>query len=109
MWLWRTIARSPEVSLRSAPADGDEVKGPLEVVGAQREVAGRDRGDEAAVKRLREVGRGVEAVPADPDRKLVGAELAGVEEAEDLDAREVRRKQLPVLADVVLAEVPGVL
>ena len=50
----------------------------------------------------------MDAVPAEPDRELVRAELAGVEEAEDLDPLEVRLEQLAVLRLVVLAQVPGV-
>jgi hypothetical protein len=50
----------------------------------------------------------VDAVPADADGELVCAQLAGVEEAEQLDAAEVGLEQLPVLALVVLPQVPGV-
>ena len=50
----------------------------------------------------------MDAVPAQADRELVRAQLAGVEEAEHLDPVEVGAEQLAVLADVVLAQVPGV-
>src|SRR5688572_23843254 len=106
MWLWRTIARSP--AGRSTMTDGDEVQRPVEIAVAKREVGGADRRDEAVVERLRQAGRPVEAVPARLDRELVQAELARVEEAEQLDPLEVRFEQLPVLALVVLAQVPGV-
>ena len=39
----------------------------------------------------------MDPVPAGPDRELMGPQLAGVEEAEQLDAREVRLEQLAVL------------
>ena len=50
----------------------------------------------------------MEAVPARADGELVQAQLAGVEQAEQLDGGEVRLQQGAVLADVVLAQVPGV-
>src|SRR5829696_4986238 len=83
------IARSPTVrsAIRSAAAD---------------------RRDEAIVERLRDSQAAMDAIPAEPDRQLVGAQLAGVEETEQLDAREVGLEQLAVLALVVFAQVPGV-
>ena len=51
----------------------------------------------------------VHAVPAEAlDRDLVRAQLAGVEEAEQVDAREVALAQLAVLVRLVLAHVPRV-
>ena len=94
---------------RSIVADGDEVEGLLEALGAQGEVRRRDRRDEAVVERLRQPGGAVEAVPSEADRGLVHLQLSGVEEAEHLDRVEVRRQQLAILADVVLDDVPGVL
>ena len=49
------------------------------------------------------------AIPAEAlDRDLVRAQLAGVEEAEQIDAREVALAQLPVFLGPVLADVPRV-
>src|SRR6188472_932105 len=106
MWEWRTIARSPAV--RSGITDRDEVQRPIQVAGPQTEVPGADRGDEAVVERLGQVERRVDAVPAYADGELVGAQLAGVEDPEELDLLEVRLEQLAVLMLVVLAQVPGV-
>src|SRR3954452_12367536 len=106
MWEWRTIARSPAV--RSGITDRHEVQRPIEVAGPQAEVPGADRRDEAVVERLGEAERRVDAVPPEVDGELVGPQLASVEEAEQLDRREVRLQQLSVLAGVVLAQMPGV-
>ena len=40
----------------------------------------------------------MDAVPAEPDGELVDAQLAGVEEAEELDLLEMRLEQRAVLA-----------
>src|SRR6266550_4937563 len=108
---WRTIARSPTGAAwtgsgRSGTADSEEVEGPTEVGSIralEREVGRGNRGDEAVVEALGETERRVDAVPARADRELVEAELAGVEEAEELDALEVGLEQVAVLAGVVLA------
>src|SRR5882757_4737581 len=98
MWLWRTIARSP---LLSGMTDGDEVERPVHVgVGGQLEVRGADRRNEAVVERLGDSQRWVDPAPAELVGDLLGSQLAGVEEAEDLDLGEMRRQQLVVLADV---------
>src|ERR687892_1755522 len=102
---WRTIARSPTVRSatpsplmtgcssalpRSTLAYRQEVQPAIEVARPQAEVGGADRRHEALVERLRDPECPVDAVPAEPDRQLVGAELASVEETEELDGAEVR-------------------
>src|SRR6478735_8880549 len=114
MWECRTIARSPAVppgaapSSRSGMADGEEIQCPVEVAGCEAEVRGGDRRGEAVVEGLGQAEPGVNRVPAEPDRDLVRAELAGVEEAEQLDAPEVVLAQGAELLRAVLLEVPGV-
>ena len=98
MWLCRTTARSPELSVtcgRSprSPAPS-QVPRPRRRAGRSR---CRDRRDEAAVEGIGEACRLVEAVPAEPDRGLVDLQLAGVVEAKDLHRGEMRREQLAVL------------
>src|SRR6478735_2698377 len=87
----RTIARSPTVS--SAMADGEEVQRPVQAALAQGEVRGGDRRGEVVVEGLGQTQRLVDTVPAQLDRDLVCAQLAGVEEPEQLDPVEM------VLAD----------
>src|SRR5262245_56247956 len=106
MWEWRTRARSPAVLL--AMADREEVQGSVEASVAKLEVSGADRRDEAVVEGPRQTQGRMGPVPAGADRDLVGAQLARVEEAEELHPGEVGREELPVLADVVLAQVPRV-
>src|SRR5690349_18436525 len=109
MWEWRTMARSPTVRWAiSGTTDSQEIQGALEFACSQAEVAGSDRWDEAVVERLRDPQRRVHAVPAEPDRELVSAQPAGVEEAEHLDGPEVRRQERQVLLLVVFAQVPGI-
>src|SRR5665809_27270 len=105
MWEWRTTARSPTTSRMT---DREEVEGPLEPRVAEGEVRRRDRRDEALVEALRDPQRSVDAVPAEPQRELVGAQLACVEQPQDLDPREARLEQRPVLLERVLANVPRV-
>src|SRR3954469_9343907 len=104
---WRTIARSPADSSRGM-ADGEEVQRPVEISLGQLEVRGGDRRGEAVIEGLGQAQRLVHAVPAEPDRELVGAQLAGVEEAEQLDPGEVRLAELAELGGAVLLDVPGV-
>src|ERR1044071_10186316 len=101
MWLCRTNARSPALSPRLAPltsspraANGDEVQRRVEVPFLESEVGGGDRRGEAVVEGLGQAGAFVHRVPAELDRQLVGAQLAGVEEAEQLDLREVALAEL---------------
>src|SRR4051794_29530803 len=110
MWEWRTIAKSPaeRSAIKLGAANSQEVQGLVERAGLQLEVAGADRRDEAVIERLGDVEGGMDPVPARPDRELMGAQLAGVKEAEQLDACEMRFEQIAVLAGVVLAQVPGV-
>ena len=91
------------------PADGEEVECPVEIALAQREIGGGDRRGEAVIERLGQAERPVHLVPAELDRQLVGAQPAGVEEAEELDPVEVRLAELPELRRPVLLDVPGVL
>ena len=77
--------------------------------GRQLEIGRGDRRHEAVVERLRDPQRLVDTVPSERERELVGAQLASVEEAVDLDLREMRLEQLPVLGGRVLAQVPRVL
>src|SRR5262249_4408404 len=95
-------------SPRSALANSQEVERAVEVAAAQPEVPGADRRDEAVVERPREAKRRVDAIPAQPDGELMGLQLAGVEDAEQLDAREAGLEQGAVLALVVLTQMPGV-
>src|SRR5262249_11823700 len=95
-------------SPRSALADREEVEGAVEVALAQPEVAGADSGDEAVVERLGEPQGRVQAIPAQPDRELMSAQLAGMEEPDQLDTPEMGLEQGAVLGLVVLTQVPGV-
>src|SRR5215208_2309528 len=96
MWECRTIARSPTPSppVMRAPtscrvADGEEVQRRVEVPFPESEVGGGDRRREAVVEGLGQPQPFVNAVPAELDRQLVGPQLAGVEEPEQLNPREV--------------------
>src|SRR4051794_33379374 len=121
---WRTIARSPIGSrsesirkLRGGFSDGlsdtaerQEVERPVKVAPTPQPEVGRgERRNEARVERLRQPERRVDAVPADPKRRLVRAQLACVEDAQNLDPAEVRLQQLAVLSERVLPKVPRVL
>src|SRR5215213_568648 len=108
MWEWRTIARSPTPGRDvSGTADGEEVETAVEVTGPQGEVRGGDRRVEPAVEGLRQPQLRMDGVPAQSDRDLVRAQLAGVEEAEQLDRVEVGLAELAKLRRPVLAHVPG--
>src|ERR1700761_8113480 len=106
MWECRTIARSPSVC--SGPADGKEVERAVEVLGREAEVGGGDRRREAVVEGFGQPEALVDAVPAELQRPAVHPQLAGVEEAEDLDPAEVRLAERPELLRPVLLDVPGV-
>src|SRR4051812_31427522 len=117
MWECRTRARSPALSrrlmpaarsCRGRPAAPGEAGGPVQVPGAQAEVRGGDRRREAVVERLGQAKAFVDAVPAEPDRQLVCAQLAGMEETEQLDLWEVALAELAELLGAVLVDVPGV-
>src|SRR3954454_12647328 len=94
--------------LSSGSQDRDQVEAALEIAAAQREVAGADRGREALVEGAREVQGGVHPVPAGSQRELVRAQLARVEEAEQVHAAEVARAQRAVFVRPVFAHMPGV-
>src|SRR5687767_13960378 len=113
MWEWRTTARSPTAPGRategavgslspSGMTDREEVQRLVEPLLAQREVLRGDRGHVAVVEGLGDPQRAVDAVPPGAHGELVGTRLARVEEAEDLDAREVGREHLAVLRVRVL-------
>src|SRR5215218_5196830 len=96
MWLCRTSARSPTLSRGLMPAppscratDGEEVQCRVEVPFLEPEVRGGDCRREAVIERLGQAQTLVHAVPAELDRQLVRTQLAGVEEAEQLDRGEV--------------------
>src|SRR5215207_6084515 len=115
MWLWRTSARSPALPPRLAPligssraTYGEEVQRRVEVPFLELEVGGRDRRREAVVEGLGQAEALVHAVPTELDRQLVRAQLAGVEEAEQLDPGEMPRAERPELLGPVLVHVPGV-
>src|SRR3954453_6187991 len=108
MWLCRTIARSPALSSSGGTADGEEIQGAVEVFLAKAEVGGGDRRREAVVEGLGQAEALVDRVPAELDRELVCAQLAGVEEAEQLDSIEVGLAERPELGGAVLLHVPGV-
>src|SRR5207249_9262571 len=64
---------------------GEEVERAVERARRQTEVALRDRRREAVVERLGDAERLVDLIPGEvPDRQLVQAQLARVEEAEQL-------------------------
>src|SRR6187200_2104966 len=107
MWEWRTIARSPALS-STGMANGEEVKRAVEVPGLKLEIGGDDSRREAVVEGGGEAQPLVHAVPAQLYRDLVGAQLAGVEEAEHLDPGEVCLAEPAELLSAVLADVPGV-
>ncbi len=76
-----------------ATADGDEVERLVEVglsSIAKREVRCGDRRRESVVERLRDSQALVDAIPAQIERDLMDPQLPRVEEAQDLDAGEVR-------------------
>src|SRR4249919_3205552 len=109
MWECRTIARSPALPPRLAPltgsslaTDGDEVQCRVQVPFPQSEVGGGDRRREAVVEGLGQAEPFVDAVPAELDRQLVDAQLAGVEEAVELDPREVVLAEAAELLGAVL-------
>src|ERR1700710_1257356 len=107
MWECRTMARSPALS-SGAMADSDEVERAVEVALPEGKVGAADRGREAVIEGLAQAHGLVDPVPAELQRQLVSAQLAGVEEAVGLDPREVRLAELAELAGAVLAHVPGV-
>src|ERR1700760_368895 len=107
MWECRTMARSPALS-SGAMADSDEVERAVEVALPEGKVGAVDRGREAVVEGLAQAQRLVDTIPAQLQRQLVGAQLAGVEEAVDLSPREVRLAELAKLGGTVLVYVPGV-
>src|SRR3954452_18840164 len=111
----RTSARSPALPPRLAPfidsslaTDGDEIQCRVQVPFPQSEVGGGDRRREAVVEGLGQAEPFVDAVPTELDRQLVGPQLAGVEEAVELDAGEVALAELAELRCPVLVDVPGV-
>src|SRR5215211_4664334 len=107
MWECRTIARSPTSSRMT---DREEVEGPLQIaLRRDLEVRGGDGCDEAGVEGLRDAQRGVDAVPAEAQRELVDAQLAGVVDAEGLHPREMPLEQGPELPERVFAQVPRVI
>src|SRR6185312_15537982 len=87
---WRTIARSPADPAPLWPADGKEVERAVEVSVREAEVGGGDRRREAVVERLGQAEPRMHGVPAELQRPAVDAQLASVEEAEQLDPAEVR-------------------
>src|SRR5436309_13584881 len=107
MWECRTMARSPALS-SGAMADSDEVERAVKVAQPEGEVRAVDRGREAVIEGLAQAQGLVDPVPAQLQRQLVGAQLAGVEEAVELDPREVGLAELAELGGAVLAHVPGV-
>src|SRR3954449_3528566 len=112
MWEWRTIARSPTGSgcVPLGTADRQEVQRTTQLAAVGRQEVGRgDRGNEARVERFGQPQPRMSAIPARAQRQLVRSQLARVEDAEDLHAAEVRRQQLAVLGERVLAKVPRVL
>src|SRR6185295_9526943 len=107
MWEWRTIARSPALP-SGGMADGEEVQGAVETALAQLEIRGGDRGGEAVVERPGQAETLVDRVPTELDRQLMGSQLAGMEEAEQLHFGEVRLAEPAELLRAVLVDVPRV-
>ena len=89
-------------------ADGEEVQRRVEVPFPESEIGGGDRRREAVVEGFGQAEPFVDAVPAELDRELVDAQLAGVEEAEDLDPLEVALTESAELLRPVLVQMPGV-
>src|ERR1700679_3846747 len=106
MWECSTIARSPAVG--SDMTDGEEVQRRVEVPFPESEVGGGDRRREAVIEGLGQAEPLVDAVPAELEGELVGTQLAGVEEAVELDRGEVVRAEPAELLGPVLVQVPGV-
>src|SRR3954451_21394134 len=107
MWECRTMARSPALSSGDM-ADSDEVERAVEVALPEGKVGAVDRGREAVVEGFAQAQSLVDPVPAQLQRQLVDAQLAGVEEAVELDLGKVRLAELAKLGSAVLAHVPGV-
>src|SRR5580658_9110170 len=104
MWVCSTIASAPRSRptltagppasshrgtprSSSRPAYREEVQRPVHVGllgGAQREVADGDRGREPVVEALGHAEAGMQPVPAELQRELVGAQLARMEQAVEL-------------------------
>src|SRR6185312_997148 len=103
---WRTIARSPADPAPLRPADGKEVERAVEVARGEAEVGGGDRGREAVVEGLGQAEPRVDRVPTRLQRPAVDAQLAGVEEAEQLDPAEVGLAEGAELLRPVLLDVP---
>src|SRR4051812_31253400 len=89
-------------------ADGDEVQRPLQLLPAEPEVGNGDRRGEAVVEAPGQAEALVEGVPAELDRDLVDAQLAGVKQAEQLDPLEVGLAERAELLMPVLLDVPWV-
>src|SRR6266540_3536118 len=102
----RTIARSPT---SSGMADRQKIESLVEIAApGDLEVRGGDGWDEPRVEGLRDPEGRVDAVPAEAQRHLMDPQLARMEDAQELDAREVGLEEGPVLGDRVLAQVPRV-
>src|SRR5436190_7832054 len=108
---------SPLRPERAAPSYGlgrahrEEVEGAVEVarpLRPQREVALVDRRREPTVEAVGELQAGVDRVPPRAQCPRVDAQLAGMEEPVELDAREMRRAQCPEFLGAVLVHVPRV-
>src|SRR6266487_9359 len=92
----------PALPLRHM-ANSEEIQRPVKIAVPQREVRSGDRRREAIVKRLGHSQPLVHMVPAKLDCDLMGAQLAGVKEAEQLDSREVRLAEGAELLGAILA------
>src|ERR1700712_3615434 len=88
--------------------DGQKVQSRVEVPFPESEVGGCDGRREAVVEGLGQTQALMDAVPAELDRQLVDAQLAGVEEAVELGRGEVVLAERPELLRPVLMDVPVV-
>src|SRR4051794_3701675 len=107
MWECRTMARSPALS-SGAMADSDEVERAIEIALPEGEIRAVDRGREAVVEGFAQAQSLVDPVPAQLQRQLMGTQLAGVEEAVELNPWEVPLAELAELGGPVLVDVPWV-
>src|SRR4051812_8338001 len=107
MWECRTMARSPALS-SGAMADSDEVERAIEIALPEGEIGAVDRGREAVVEGFAQAQGLVDPVPTQLQGQFVGPQLAGVEEAVELNPWEVRLAELAKLGGAILVDVPWV-
>src|SRR5947209_18601993 len=108
MWVCRTMASDPVRLIGSAPAPGKEVRRPVELTVLKCEIARGDGRREPVVEPLGDPQPGVQAVPAQSQGQGMPAQLAGVEQTQQLHLAEHRPAQRFELQGAVLTDVPRV-